>query len=97
MTKDKQIILDYLQSHSNRKVSVQEMLGKLQSEGFKYTRRGLRFVFEEMIEEGCLIGSNSTGLFWIDTPEKMNAMVAYTKSTAISLFKKATPYLIKKL
>lgn len=90
MTPDKTIILTYLQSHSDRKISVQEMLGKLQSEGFKMSRRGLRMVYEEMITmDGCLVGSSPHGLFYIRSKEQINEMVGFTKKTASSLFKKA--------
>lgn len=85
LTRDKKIILDYLQSHSDRKISVLEMLGKLQSEGFKMSRRGLRMVFEDMIKNyGCLVGSTDKGLFYFHTKELMLEARNYEKKSAIS-------------
>lgn len=88
MTPEKIIILNYLQSHE-RKVSVTELIGVLDTKGFPFKPRGLRYILREMIiEDFVCIGSTDDGIFYLHNDELVAEMKAYGTATAVSYFEK---------
>lgn len=88
LTKDKQIILDYLKAHEN-KISVRTMIGMLDAHGFDFNPRKLRLVIREMIvDDFCCIGSTDDGIFYLHNDILVAEWKAYVTATAVSYFEK---------